>query len=235
MPKLSIVIPTLNEEKYLPLLLSDISKQSYKNYEVIVVDGKSNDKTREFVEKFKDTIDCLVIYSVNKRNIGYQRNFGAKKSKGEWVVFMDADNRLENDFFAKLVNKIQRLGPRMLITTGVYIDWSNWASFVLSIYINIGLFIFSKIGFPWLVGAFIGIRKTDFMMVGGFHENNLPGEDYVFAKEAVRMGFEYICLFDPRYYFSFRRITKYGFFKSLWNYSWGGTKNYSIWLNNRKW
>lgn len=235
MPTLSVIIPTLNEEKYIPLLLADICKQSYKNYEVLVVDCKSTDKTYEFVEKFKKDIENLTIYSVNNRNIGYQRNFGGKRARGEWIIFLDADNRLKSDFFERIRINIRNFRSGVFFTTGIYIDSSNLASLILSVYINMGLFIFPKIGFSWLVGSFIGIRKSDFITVGGFHENSIPGEDYAFAKKAVRKGMKYILLFSPKYYFSFRRIAKYGFIKSLWNYSWGGTKNYMNWLNNRKW
>ena len=235
MPKLSIVIPTLNEEKYLPLLLEDIKNQSCKDYEVIIVDCKSEDQTSQVAKQFEKLIPDLKFYQVDKRNIGFQRNFGVRKSKGEWIIFMDADNRLDFDFLEKIMKYILELKNPSFITTGVYIDKKNWFSFILSIYINVGLFIFPKLGFPWLIGAFIAIRKSDFTMVDGFNQDNHPGEDYVFAKKAVRKGLKHICLFDPRYYFSFRRIAKYGFVKSLWNYSFGGTKNYSIWLNNRKW
>ncbi len=48
----SIIIPTLNEEKYLPLLLSDLNKQKEKNFEVIIVDGSSIDNTKKEAEKF---------------------------------------------------------------------------------------------------------------------------------------------------------------------------------------
>lgn len=235
MLKVSVIIPTLNEEKYLPLLLEDIRKQTYKNFEVIVVDGNSNDKTRKLAENYKETIRNLTFYCVDKRNIGFQRNFGVKKAKGEWVFIMDADTRVEHNYFELLMEKISALNSRVFITTGVYIDKSNLINFLLSLYINIGLFLFPKIGFPWLIGAFVGIRKKDFLRLFGFHEKSILGEDYDFAKKAVGKGMKYICYFKPRYYFSFRRIAKYGFIRSLSGYLWGGTKNYTTWLNNRNW
>lgn len=235
MLKISVIIPTLNEEKYLPLLLEDISKQTYKNFEVIVVDGNSNDETLKLAENYKETIRNLTAYCVDKRNVGFQRNFGVNMAKGEWIFIMDADNRIENNYFELLIEKISALDSGVIITTGVYIDKSKCVNFLLSLYINTGLFVFPKIGFPWLIGAFVGILKKDFLRLSGFHEKSILGEDYDFAKRAVGSGMKYICYFKPRYYFSFRRIEKYGFFNSLWDYLWGGAKNYIAWLNKRNW
>ena len=93
----SIVIPTLNEEKYLPLLLRDLTEQTFTKFEVIVVDGNSDDQTIKEAQKFKNKLTLKTI-TVKKRQVGFQRNIGAKKTRAPWVIFMDADNRLPNYF-----------------------------------------------------------------------------------------------------------------------------------------
>ena len=96
MPKISIIIPTINEANNLPLLLSDLSS-IHKEGEIIIVDSGSEDKT----------IDVANIYGAKvfiskERNRGLQLNIGANNSKGEWLIFLHADTRLTHDWFKKI-------------------------------------------------------------------------------------------------------------------------------------
>ena len=59
-PFFSIIIPSLNEEKYLPLLLEDLSQQTFKSFEVIIIDGKSEDKTIELAKTFNKKLQYLL-------------------------------------------------------------------------------------------------------------------------------------------------------------------------------
>jgi len=96
LPKISIIIPTINEANNLPLLLSDLSSIK-KDREIIIVDCGSEDKT----------IDIANIYGAKvciskERNRGLQLDIGAKNSKGEWLIFLHADTRLTHDWFKKI-------------------------------------------------------------------------------------------------------------------------------------
>ena len=95
MPKISIIIPTINEANNLPLLLSDLSSIQ-KEGEIIIVDCGSEDKT----------IDIANIYGAKiciskERNRGFQLDLGAKNAKGDWLIFLHADTRLTHDWFRK--------------------------------------------------------------------------------------------------------------------------------------
>ena len=96
LPKISFVIPTYNESRHLPLLLSDLS--SVKGFsEIIVVDSESKDKTAEIAY-----IYGAKIYNSKEKNRGLQLNMGAKKAKGEWFFFIHADSRLNQDLFRQI-------------------------------------------------------------------------------------------------------------------------------------
>ncbi len=92
---LSIVIPTFNEEEYLPFLLRSIQGQTYKDYEIIVADANSSDKTREIAAEFGARV-------VEGGKVGVGRNAGAAAAKGENLLFLDADVVLPDPWFLQM-------------------------------------------------------------------------------------------------------------------------------------
>ena len=96
MPKISIIIPTINEANNLPLLLSDLSTP-YKEGEIIIVDCGSADKTIDIAN-----IYGAKVYKSKERNRGLQLNMGAKNSKGDWLIFLHADTRLAHEWLRKI-------------------------------------------------------------------------------------------------------------------------------------
>lgn len=101
----SIIIPTYNEEDYLPILLDSIKEQDFNDYEVIVADANSTDKTREIAHEY----GCIVVDG-GLPAVG--RNNGASVAKGELLLFLDSDLQLTEDYLAKVLYefKMERLG-----------------------------------------------------------------------------------------------------------------------------
>ncbi len=97
----SIVIPAYNEERYIGKSLESLLSQTYKNVEIIVVDDSSGDKTVEIANKFK-----VIVLSQEHKGAGAARNLGAKKAKGEILIFPDADMRYNSDYVNKLISPI---------------------------------------------------------------------------------------------------------------------------------
>jgi rSAM/selenodomain-associated transferase 2 len=93
--KISIIIPTINEANNLPLLLSDLST-IYKDGEIIIVDGGSEDKTIDIAN-----IYGAKVFISKERNRGLQLDIGARNSKGDWLIFLHADTRLNSNWFRK--------------------------------------------------------------------------------------------------------------------------------------
>src|SRR5690348_11138372 len=98
----SIIIPALNEEKFLPNLLTSLASQTKKDFEVIVVDGSSKDKTVSRARSFHKTVPGLRVVISKIASLPLQRNIGAKAAKGEWLIFVDADSILLPYFIERI-------------------------------------------------------------------------------------------------------------------------------------
>lgn len=99
---LSIIIPTLNEAKRLPLLLSDINLCPY-SLEILIVDAGSVDLTLQIAELYG-----VKILKVNEANRGMQMRLGASNSNGDWMLFIHADSRLDPNWFRKIKEIINK-------------------------------------------------------------------------------------------------------------------------------
>ena len=101
-PTVSVVIPAYNEATYIDRLLEDLTKQTYKDFEVIVVNSpKTTDETEKVASTFRDKMD-LHILTAPKGGVSFQRNYGAKKAKCEHIIFFDADTLVEPVFLEKI-------------------------------------------------------------------------------------------------------------------------------------
>ncbi len=103
----SILIPCYNEEKYIKKCLFSVSKQSYKNYEVIIIDDNSKDNSLKLIKEFisKNKLKNFKISSLNE-NIGRAKalNIGLKKAKGELIVLLDADTILNENSLKNIIS-----------------------------------------------------------------------------------------------------------------------------------
>ena len=96
--KVSIVVPVYNAEKYLKECIDSLIKQDYDNIEIILVDDGSTDNSPQICDEYRKKDERVKV--IHKKNAGVSaaRNDGIKKSTGEWVTFVDADDWVEKDY-----------------------------------------------------------------------------------------------------------------------------------------
>lgn len=200
---LSIIIPTLNEEKYLPRLLESIKKQSFSDYEVIVSDGGSSDQTIIIAQKY----NCRTVVDFEHHHPSWQRNNGAAKARGEMLLFLDADVVLEVDFLANLVNEFS---TRNLVGAAFYIKFNpNKTSY--NIYSGLfNFFAFCRQYFaPAGIGAGIITRRDKHNLIKGFDTTIYVAEDYDYCYRLSRQG-RFRMIKSQRLLYSSRRLEKEG-------------------------
>jgi glycosyltransferase involved in cell wall biosynthesis len=205
---ISIIIPALNEEHYLPRLLDSIAKQSFEGeMEVIVVDGGSEDKTLEKAHSYSDTVSGLKIVKTT-RGIAHQRNYGATKATSSNLVFLDADTELPAGAIQKLASKFNYRGdfvaiPVLLPYDGKTIDMV--AGMFAYLY-----FMLVRFTAPIISGMCIVTTKTNHERIGGFNEAALYAEDIDYGLRSVRQGAKYRIFFGVLVRASARRLDHYG-------------------------
>lgn len=101
--RFSIIIPAYNVEDYIERAIESVKKQTFSSYELIVIDDCSQDGTREKIEKYNDII--YIKHSENK-GAGGARNSGLSVAKGEYVLFIDGDDYLNNEYVLEKLDNL---------------------------------------------------------------------------------------------------------------------------------
>lgn len=94
---ISVIIPVLNGEKYIERCINSVLNQTYNNIEVIVVDNGSSDNTLEILKRMVYKEQKVKYFSLKRQGVSIARNFGIKKSQGDYVMFLDCDDTLDKD------------------------------------------------------------------------------------------------------------------------------------------
>ena len=111
MPKVSVIIPIYNTEKYLRKCLDSVCNQTLSDIEIICVNDCSTDNSLEILEEYasKDNRIKLIDFKENK-GAAVARNAGIDEAKGEYIGFVDSDDFIDLDFYEKLYNKAVKSG-----------------------------------------------------------------------------------------------------------------------------
>jgi len=217
-PMFSVVIPALNEEKYISHLLSSLTEQSYTDFEVILVDGRSKDKTVSVAKTFHSKLKNFSIVVAPHASLPYQRNVGAQNAKGEWLIFVDADTVL-------LPYTIERIAAYIashdvsFLTTWCTPDSERINDSVLALMGNIfyeGSLRFKR---PVSPGPFTVVRETLFHEIDGYDEEHPFLEDQDFSQRMTKHGVDLHIIRETLYVWSLRRYRKKGMMSVMGEYA----------------
>jgi glycosyltransferase involved in cell wall biosynthesis len=162
--KVSIIVPTLNEENHVGSLLSDVSEQTKEPDEIIIVNSRSKDGTVSVVERFPNVE--LLIWSPP---VASPRNLGGQGAIGDVLVFLDADVRLPKRFLEDFLEEFER--RQLDIACPLYMPYrSTPAINAIHVFFNAAFVVFQKV-LPSGAGHCIVIKREVFQRSRGFDPN----------------------------------------------------------------
>ena len=157
---LSVVIPYYNLASTLPETIESIKESEYKNYEIIIVNDGSTDKESIDILKKYENDEKIRILNIENKGLANARNVGAEAARGEFVAFLDADDKIEKTFYRKSIDVLHQYSNVSYVYSWVqYFEGNSaiWPTFNTHI--------------PYLlcanmVAAFCVVRKNDFLNFG---------------------------------------------------------------------
>ncbi len=215
-PFFSVVIPTLNEEQFLPLILRDLVRQKEHDFEVVIVDGMSEDKTKQIAHEFSQSLD-IRFFEVEKRNVSLQRNKGATEARGEYIIFLDADARIFTAFIKKLHIFIHK-NKGLVFVPAIAPDEINSQTKVVFNFANFIIEMSQGVGRPFSSGGSMIFEKHFFHLIGGFSDKVYMSEDHQIIQTAYKYGVRARFMRNIKVKMSLRRMKKQGELKLFYQY-----------------
>ncbi len=194
-PKISVIIPTYNEENNIKRTLIAVKRQICNiPYEIIVADGQSSDNTVSIAEKYAR------VYISPEKGKSSQLNYVVPKSSGDLLIFLDADTLIDEYFLQKIFRIFEK--HKKLLACSARIKYYDGRAvlfklgsqtftitnyFFLNFNMHIWYFFKTLLGFPELIGCNIIVRREIFFKVGGFKQlpEGLIGIDKVFSDSLI--------------------------------------------------
>ncbi len=219
--KISIIIPSLNEEKLIERLLLQFTeeiKNSY-NIEITVSDGGSTDSTVEIAKKHADRI--ILHTQKFPQNISQGRNAGAKNSPGDVLIFLNADTYIKDVhyFFSEVLNELDN---QELVAVAcrieVFPEELKLSDKLFHGFFNYYVELLNKLILGMGRGECQIIRNDIFISSGGYNEALAAGEDFDLYKRLRSYG-KIKFRRDLIVYESPRRYRKFGYVRVWWNWT----------------
>ena len=211
MRNISIIIPTLNEEKYIGNTLRSIKNQVKIGDEIIIVDSYSVDKTLEIAKKYQ-----AKTYQILRTGIGPAKSHGATKATNEIIAFLDSDGVPDSLWLARIRTHFLNEQIESVCGIDLYTSDSLIMELIYNVYSSLvfltGIVYFKTTGYPWMPWNNCAIRKNIFIQKGGL--KNVVCEDYDFSQRAKNLNTVYDS--KMKVILSDRRFKQAGFLKTIW-------------------
>lgn len=108
MPKISIIMPSLNVKKYITQCIESVLVQTLEDYEVICIDAGSTDGTKEMIEQYASKDNRIKLIKSEVKSYGYQVNMGIELAKGDYIAILETDDYIDGDMYRRLYEAAQQ-------------------------------------------------------------------------------------------------------------------------------
>lgn len=186
---ISVVIPVFNKEHQIEKCLRSIMHQSYKNYEVIIINDGSTDKSEMAIKKFVSSFSNIKYIYQKNQGVSAARNAGIKVAKGKYIIFVDADDYIESDYFETLI----KFKHYDLVISGYTEVYNNFSKKYIPIEKSINKneyhkMLFNNQNFRYMIVPYLKLYKTKIIKENNllFYQDLSYGEDAIFVSEYVK-------------------------------------------------
>lgn len=215
-PKISLIIPAYNEEKYIgPCLEAAIKNSKGRLFEIIVIDNASTDKTQEIAQQFPG----VMVVPEPRKGLTRARQRGFLSAHGDVLAYIDADTLMPKTWY-DLLEKEFIANPRLAALSGPYIFYElpAWMRFLVSTYWHLVAYPSSLLLGYMTIGGNFAIRRDVIEKMSGFDTSiEFYGEDFDIGRRARVFGKVKFNLKFP-ILTSARRFQKQGLFSALYEY-----------------
>ena len=109
MPKVTLIIPVYNSEKYIAKCLDSILKQTYTNYEILIVNDGSRDNSEQIICEYKNKYPEKIIFiEQENKGVSITRNESIKKANGKYIMFIDNDDYIDSNYIETFINEAEK-------------------------------------------------------------------------------------------------------------------------------
>ncbi|MCC0177583.1 glycosyltransferase family 2 protein [Waterburya agarophytonicola K14] len=221
-PEVSIIIPTYNSEAYLAQALESVISQTYRDFEIILIDDASTDSTVKIARNFKDK-RLKIICNKHNRGVSYGRNCGIKVARGNWIALLDSDDWYAPERLEKLLSVAKRENADLVADNLNLIrdrQSQPWSTLLLENQQEISSvesidainFVISDRPNPitakrnWSLGYTKPLIKRKFLLQHGieYDEAINVGEDFILYLECLRQEAHFVLVPEAYYYYRTR-------------------------------
>lgn len=104
---ISIIVPVYNVEKFLPKCIDSVMKQSYRDFELLLIDDGSTDNSAAICDEYAGRYECCRVFHRKNAGVTASRNIGLSEAKGKYIVFLDSDDYIEKETLAKIYEQME--------------------------------------------------------------------------------------------------------------------------------
>ncbi len=220
--KYSVIVPVFNRPDEIEELLNSLEKQTFKDFEVVIVEDGSKVDCKNIVDKYANKLALKYFYKENEKP-AIARNYGVARAEGEYVVFVDSDCIIPSDYFQKVDDYLTQ--EDIDVYGGPDAADPNFNNMQKAIsYSMTAFFTTGNIRGGEKVDRFyprsfnLGVKRKIYNEMGGFPITKMhPGEDMVFAIELIKRGYK-TKLLKKAFVYHKRRNTLASFFKQVFRF-----------------
>ena len=111
--KISIIMPAYNAEKTIERAIESVQRQTYTNWQLVIVNDGSKDATQTIIEQKCETDDRIESYTINNSGPAEARNYALKRTNGKWIAFCDADDWLADNALFSMIDAVQNFSRQL--------------------------------------------------------------------------------------------------------------------------